>query len=100
MRVAAFWLAWLAVAACGTSRVVQRSASGGTIALSGLQYQARSEANDLMRAQCGGLYTVVAETVDRVQFVCGRVFGVPDSQYAPPSLPLNSIPNASAIGLH
>ena len=88
-----------ALAACGTSRVVERTATGGIIELSGLQYQARSDADDKMSEQCDGVYTVVAENGSRVRFVCGAVPGLPASTFAPPAYPTTLVPNSSSIGL-
>jgi hypothetical protein len=97
---------WLTVAlltsaaACGSAQFVERDTSGGTIVLSGLTYQARSDANDKMRGECHGVYTVVGESKlsgdqSRVQYACGRIAGVPDSQLAPPEQDTTMMPGGA-----
>ncbi len=76
--------------------------------LHGDRYQAKIDADEKMTAHCGGPYTVMSESDEasvtgkagiRVRFVCGRVPGHPDSQYAPADTSVTGVPNASSIGL-
>lgn len=90
----------LALAGCGTARVVARDDGGGVLRLSGFRAAAASDAHDLMTARCGGVYTVVSEGEEtvgarreyRIHFRCGATPGEPHSQYEPPEFP--DVPDA------
>jgi hypothetical protein len=51
----------LLAAACGQARVVQRSQTGGVIALEGNRQKALEQAQQMMAEHCRGPYTVVEE---------------------------------------
>jgi hypothetical protein len=48
-------------AGCGTARYVQRTQTGGTLALEGDRNKAMEEASKMMVAHCQGAYTIISE---------------------------------------
>lgn len=76
----------LALAACGTARIIQRTAAGGVIELQGDHNKAMEQANEEMAAACANFLIVSAgdepiappsptgaptATVYRVHYQCG-----------------------------
>lgn len=51
----------LLLGACGTSRVVRRTQTGGVLALEGERNKAMEHANQMMMQHCQGPYTIVEE---------------------------------------
>jgi hypothetical protein len=57
----------LALAACGTARIVQKTPIGGTIELEGDHNKAMEQANEEMAAHCGfSNFTVLSEGAEPV----------------------------------
>jgi len=50
-----------ATAACSSIRVVEKTTSGGVVALRGSEGSAREKADEYMRSQCNGDYVVIDE---------------------------------------
>ena len=86
----------LALAACGTARIVQKTAYGGVIELQGDHNKAMEQANEEMAAACPDFIVVLegyepvgdpppgssAATVYRVRYQCGD--GAPAGAPPPP----------------
>jgi len=92
------------VAGCGTAKLVDSNARGGTVLLSGMRFEAMSQAGEKMQTHCNGPYSIVSEADEangdrRVSFVCGGVHGLTDSEYPPRGYPSNLVPNSSGIGI-
>jgi hypothetical protein len=51
----------LALAACGTARLISRDQTGGVIALDGDRGKAMEQASQMMTANCNGPYNIVSE---------------------------------------
>ena len=51
----------LALVACGSARVVNRSQTGGILALQGNRSKAMEDAHEKMKQHCQGPYTIVQE---------------------------------------
>jgi len=92
---------------CGGARVISRTPTGGVLVLEGSHSWARDIAHRRMVDHCRGPYTIVRDGDDaigavtefRVHYVCGAVPGLPTSQYEPPTIPLEGIPNANSISI-
>lgn len=66
------WCALVALAACGTARVVQKTTAGGTIELEGDHNKAMEQANEQMAAHCGlSNVTVLFEGVEPIDDAAG-----------------------------
>jgi hypothetical protein len=92
---------------CGGARVISRTPAGGVLVLEGSRSWSRDIAHRRMVDHCRGPYTIVREGDDaigavtefRVHYVCGARPGLPTSQYGPPTIPLEGIPNANSISI-
>lgn len=70
----------VALAACGTARVVWRTQTGGVIELQGDRNKSMEQANNEMSAHCGANnYTIVAEGLEPVG--TDRYYGQSSSPY-------------------
>ena len=94
--------------ACGAARVVGRTPDGGVLVLEGIRDVAQDDAHRKMTASCHGPYTIMRDgdevagqaTEFRVHYVCGKIPGMPSSQYERPPITLEGIPDATSISLH